>query len=88
MGTFLHWELGQVRPTGTMDTMGPLGQDRPTMHTMGPLGQARPTMDTAPFVLGQARPSMSIMGPLGQARPTVGIFGLALNGNYESRGAG
>ena len=51
--------LGQARPT--MDTMGLLGQDRPIMHTMGPLEQARPTIDTMAmgiFALGQARPTM------------------------------
>ena len=53
-----------------MDTMGPLGEAKPTMDTMGPLGQARPTMDTM-GPLGQARSTMDTMGPLGQARPTM-----------------
>ena len=59
MGIFA---LRQARPI--MDTIGPLGQARPTM---GPLGQARPTMGP----LGHAGPTMDTIGPLGQARPTM-----------------
>ena len=39
-----------------------LRQARPTMDTMGPLGQVRPTMGT--FALGLACPTMGTIDPL------------------------
>ena len=41
---WVHWD--RLCPLVTMDTIGPLGQARPTMDTMGPLGQDRPNMRT------------------------------------------
>ena len=57
--------LRQARSTMEIGHYGSIAltQARPTMDTMGPLGQARPTMGT--FALGLARPTMDTIGPLG-----------------------